>query len=185
MVTFDTTTGALIGAAARESRRTLAGLQGYFQDEEARAVMRQDLLVYRVVAWEPEPEGHPGAVCLATTFLEPGLVGKEYFLTRGHFHANQDRPELEMTLSGEGLLVLMDRSRRTRTEPMTPGSVHHVPPGTAHRVVNTGERPLVFVSYWASETGHDYRTIADEGFGARVFVRDGRAVVVSDPRRVG
>jgi glucose-6-phosphate isomerase len=167
-VHFDPATGALSGRAVTESRRTLAGLAGYFRDEAARAAMPQETLVYRVQAYEPMPEGEPGAVCAATTFLEPGLVGDEFFLTRGHFHENEDRAELEVTISGVGLLVLMTPARRTWTEPMRAGSMHHVPPRTAHRVANIGDAPLVFVSYWPSETGHDYRTIVDQGFGARV-----------------
>ena len=171
--TLDPISGTLRGADVKESRRTLAGLAGYFLDEAARSAMDQERLAYRVQAWEPRPEGEPGAVCCATTFLEPGIVGDEYFLTRGHFHHGEDRPELEVVVAGQGLLVLMDRARRTWSEPMAPGSVHHVAPGIAHRVVNIGEAPLVFVSYWASETGHDYRTIAEEGFGVRVFRRGG------------
>jgi glucose-6-phosphate isomerase len=174
-------TGVLEGAAVKESRRTLAGLAGYFRDETARAAMDQDRLAYRVQAFEPRPEGEHGAVCCATTFLEPGTVGDEYFLTRGHFHANEDCPELEVTVSGTGVLVLMTADRRTRTEAMRPGSVHHVPPGTAHRVANTGDEPLVFVSYWPSETGHDYRTIVEGGFGARMRRVDGRPALVPEP----
>ena len=174
-------TGVLDGAAVRESRRTLAGLHGYFRDETARAAMDQDRLAYRVQAYEPKPEGEHGGLCCATTFLEPGTVGDEYFLTRGHFHANADCPELEVTVSGTGLLVLMTADRRTWTEVMHAGSVHHVAPGTAHRVANTGAEPLVFVSYWASETGHDYRTIVEQGFGARVRRVDGHAVLVPEP----
>jgi glucose-6-phosphate isomerase len=181
LVIFDPTTGVLRGAPIKESRRTLGGLAGYYRDESARRAMDQERLAYRVLAWEPAPEAQAGAVCLATTFLEPGLVGDEFFLTRGHFHARADGPELEVTVAGEGCLVLMDRTRRTWTEPMSPGSVHHVPPATAHRVVNTGESPLVFVSYWPSETGHDYQTIVDAGFGARVLRRDGAPVLLPEP----
>jgi glucose-6-phosphate isomerase, archaeal len=78
------------------------------------------------------------------------------------------------------LLVLMTADRRTWTEPMRAGSVHHVPPGTAHRVSNTGEDLLVFVSYWPSETGHDYRTIVERGFGARVRRIDGTPAIVAE-----
>jgi glucose-6-phosphate isomerase len=173
-------TGVIIGDGVKESRRTLAGLAGYFRDEARRAAMDQSRLAYRVQAYEPRPEGERGAVCCATTFLEPGLVGDEYFLTRGHFHANADCAELEVTVSGTGLLVLMTKDRRTWTEPMRAGSVHHVPPGTAHRVANTGDEPLVFVSYWPSETGHDYRTIVDRGFGARVRQVGGRPELVPE-----
>ena len=155
-------TGVLEGAAVKESRRTIAGLAGYFRDEPARVALNQNRLAYRVQAYEPKPEGERGAVCCATTFLEPGMVGDEYFLTRGHFHANEDCPELEVTVSGTGVLVLMTADRRTWTEPMRAGSVHHVPPGTAHRVANTGDETLVFVSVLAERNRtrlpHDRRT---------------------------
>ena len=38
--------------------------------------------------------------------------------------------------------------------------------------------PLVFVSYWASETGHDYQTILDHGFSARVRQVQGAPVLM-------
>jgi glucose-6-phosphate isomerase len=177
---LDPATGVLTGAGVKESRRTLGGLAGYFRDEAARAAMDQNEIAYRVQAWEPKAEGEHGAVCCATTFLESGLVGDEYFLTRGHFHANADCAELEVTVSGAGLLVLMTKDRRTWTEPMRAGSVHHVPPGTAHRVANIGDNPLVFVSYWPSETGHDYRTIVEHGFGARVRSVNGTPTLVPE-----
>jgi glucose-6-phosphate isomerase, archaeal len=179
-VGLDPITGRLSGPGVTESARTLGALAGVYRDEAAQAAMDQNRVIYRVQAWEPQPEGVEGAVCLATTFLEAGKVGDEYFMTRGHFHANQDRAELEVTISGEGALVLMTADRQTRIERMRPGSVHHVPPGTAHRVANTGGETLVFVSYWASETGHDYETIKRHGFGARVREVSGRAELVSE-----
>ena len=182
MVHFDAKSGDLTGAEVNRSQRTIGGLARYFRDESARAATDQDRVVYRVEAYEPVLEGIPGAVCIATTFLEPGMVGDEYFLTRGHFHANEDRPELEVTISGEGALVLMGCDRITRMEPMNPGSVHHVPPSIAHRVANTGPEPLVFVSYWASETGHDYEAIIREGFSARVRQVEGSPALIPEER---
>jgi glucose-6-phosphate isomerase len=167
-VNLDPATGVLTGEGVVETVRKISDLKGVFANEAAREQEDQDKVAYRVQAFEPCPEGIPGAVCAATTFLEPGSVGDEYILTRGHFHINEDRPELEVTISGEGMLVLMTEDRVTRVEPMRAGSVHHVPPRTAHRVANTGCETLVFVSYWASETGHDYTTIRENGFGARV-----------------
>lgn len=178
-VTLDPGTGHLSGPGVKESARVIGALRGYFADEAARLAMA-DRVAYRVQAYEPKPEGEPGAVCCATTFLEPGLVGDEYFLTRGHFHVNEDRPELEVTVSGEGWLVLMTEDRQTRVEVMSAGSVHHVPPRTAHRVANVGNTPLVFVSYWASETGHDYQTIIDHGFSGRVRRINGAPALVRD-----
>ncbi len=171
-------TGELSGPDVTESTRTIEGLAGYFRDEEARAQMDPDTPVYTVQSYEPEPEGKPGGLCAATTFLQPGLVGDEYFLTRGHFHWDEDRPELEVGISGQGMLVLMDCGGNTWTEDLGPGVVLHVPPSVAHRVVNTGNVPLVFVSFWNSETGHDYAVITERGFGGRVRRVDGAPVLV-------
>src|ERR1041384_611724 len=89
-VQLDPVTGCLSGKGVTASQRTIAGLAGYFLDDRARAELDQDQVVYRVQAFEPKPEGVEGAVCCATTFLEPGTVGDEYFLTRGHFHARSE-----------------------------------------------------------------------------------------------
>jgi glucose-6-phosphate isomerase, archaeal len=180
-VSLNGATGVLTGPGVVESTRRMKDLAGVFRDEAARSALNPEQILYRVQSWEPQPEGTPGAVCLATTFLEPGKVADEYFLTRGHFHANEDRPEMEVVISGQGALVLMDRERHTRIEEMRAGTVHHVPPGTAHRVANTGGDTLVFVSYWASETGHDYEAIRDHGFSARVREVDGRPALLPDP----
>ena len=182
MPEIDLTSGRIGGKDVTTSARTIADLAGVFMDEAARAAMDQSFIAYRVESYEPQPEGTEGAVCCATTFLSPGSVGDEYFMTRGHFHANQDRPEMELTISGEGALILMSRDRRTWIEPLRPGSIHHVPPATAHRVANTGDEPLVFVSFWPSETGHDYETIRNHGFGARLRRVGGKPALVTDDR---
>ncbi|MEP6755148.1 MAG: glucose-6-phosphate isomerase family protein [Chthonomonadales bacterium] len=167
-VHFDPVTGKLSGDQVVLTARTIADLKGVFRDEAARERTDQSIVAYHVEAFEPVPEGTMGGVGLATTYLYAGTVGDEYYFTRGHYHKDEDRPELEVTISGEGYLVLMDRDRVTRVEEMRPGSVHPVGPGIAHRVANTGKDTLVFVSYWASETGHDYATIRERGFSARV-----------------
>ena len=56
---------------------------------------------------------------------------------------------------------------------MVPGTVHYVPGNVAHRVVNTGDEPLVFLAIWPSDAGHDYARIRTTGFGKRVVLRDG------------
>src|SRR5262249_51501343 len=131
-------------------------------------------------AFEPVPAGKEGAICCAATFLEPGKVGDEFFLTRGHFHANPDRPELEIVLSGTGALILMTEDPQTPDQEMRPGSVHPVPARTGHRAANIGQTPLVFISYWPSETGHDYQTIIAQGFSARMRVVNGVPQLVAE-----
>jgi oxalate decarboxylase/phosphoglucose isomerase-like protein (cupin superfamily) len=40
-----------------------------------------------------------------------GKVGKEYFMTKGHFHMRPDRAEFYRGVRGEGMLIMMDRNR--------------------------------------------------------------------------
>lgn len=177
-VHFNPKSGKLSGEEVVTTVRRISDLTGVFSNEAARVAMDQSAIAYEVEAYEPVAEGTMGGVGLATTYLYSGMVGDEYIMTRGHYHANEDRPELEVTISGEGFLVLMDQDRVTRVEEMLPGSVHPVPPGTAHRVANTGSETLVFVSYWASETGHDYGTIREQGFSGRVRKVDDKPTLV-------
>ena len=89
-------------------------------------------------------------------------------MTRGHFHTDPLRGELMFTLRGTGEALLMDRDGKTWTEPMSPGSVHDIDGRYAHRVVNTGEVPLIFLVTWMSDCGHDYESIREKGFGLRL-----------------
>lgn len=145
-----------------QSRRTLRDLQGIFENP----VDEVDRLVYEVHGCPSEVEG-PARLLYATTILYPGDVQGEYFMTRGHFHTDPNRGELVFTLKGSGLLVLMDRNRETWTEAMSLGSTHDIDGRHAHRVVNTGHEPLIFLVAWMSDCGHDYESIRERGFGKR------------------
>ena len=171
-------TGLLSGSGVEEVSRSIADLPGVFADEEARAQLAQDTLVYRVQAFQPVREGTPGGLYWGTTVIQPGLVGEEYFMTKGHFHRLADRAEYYITASGEGALILMDTERRTRWESMSPGSVHYIPGHTAHRVANTGRDPFSFFACWPADAGHDYDTIARQGFSARLLRVNGRPALV-------
>jgi glucose-6-phosphate isomerase len=94
-------------------------------------------------------------------------------MTRGHFHLDSTRGEVCLCLRGEGLLLLMDQDRKTNSQPMTPGSIHLINGKLAHRVVNTGQEPLIFYCTWMSDCGHDYLSIQRDGFGLRVFRSNG------------
>lgn len=100
-------------------------------------------------------------------------------MTRGHFHEKREAAEYYWGISGNGLLLLMDEDRSHRVEAVSPGSLHYIPGWTAHRVVNTGDEPLRFGACWPADAGHDYDTIARDGFSARIFCRDGVPVVVA------
>lgn len=178
LITMDFATGALSGPGVEEVSRTITDLAGVFGDEAAREALAPATLVYRVQSYLPVSEGTEGGLYWGTTFLQPGLVGDEFFMTKGHLHAKRDRGEYYITSSGEGALILMDEQRRTRFEPMRPGSVHYVPSRTAHRVANTGTSVFSFFACWPSDAGHDYGSILREGFSARLRCVDGEPTLV-------
>jgi glucose-6-phosphate isomerase len=150
-----------------QSRRTIGELASIFRDAGAASALPPETLVYETFGCPGEVEGEP-RLLYATTVLQPGTVGGEFFMTRGHFHANPARGELMFTLRGSGALILMDRTRKTWMEEMSPGSTHDIDGRFAHRVANSGTEPLVFLVAWMSDCGHDYESIRDHGFGTRL-----------------
>jgi glucose-6-phosphate isomerase len=99
-------------------------------------------------------------------------------MTHGHFHADRTRAEYYATAAGHGMLMRMDDERKTWGEEMSPGSLHYISGQHAHRVVNTGDVPLIFWACWGSDAGYDYGSIREHGFGARVLQRSGKPAVV-------
>lgn len=167
-VRMDWLTGELTGGPVQSKRKPLGAMRGAYRDATAFEAMDPGQIVYCVQFWTPVEEGTPGGLFWGQTTIYPGAVGDEYFMTAGHFHAERNRAEYYATLCGEGGLVLMDEDRSTRWEPMRPGSVHYIPGGVAHRVANTGSGPLTFMACWPSDAGHDYGSILERGFGARL-----------------
>jgi glucose-6-phosphate isomerase len=139
-----------------------------------------DRLVYRVLGI-PVPERNSEIQC-STTVLEAGLVGDEYFMTKGHFHAVRDRSEIYIGLAGEGRLVLATEDGRSAVEPIRPGTVNYIPGGWAHRSVNVGDEPLVFFAAFVGDAGHDYATIEMRGFPIRIVRGPSGPTVVPNER---
>ena len=116
----------LLGERVENVSRTLGDLRGIFADIDAFSRMPQNMPAYEVSSFLPEQEGTPGGLYFGITYLHPGKVGNEYFMTKGHFHANIDRAEFYWGLEGEGMLILMDQSRRVWAERVFPGSLHYL-----------------------------------------------------------
>jgi glucose-6-phosphate isomerase len=175
---LDWMSGRMDGAEVQRSVKTVGELGGVFVNEAARAGMDAGEVVYSVEWTEPVAAGTDGGLFWGVTRIEPGCVGVEYFMTRGHFHATRDRGEYYGTVSGEGMLVLMEEDGVTRVERMLAGSLHYIPGRVAHRTVNTGSEAMVFWACWPSDAGHDYAAIAAQGFGVRVMRGDNSPRVV-------
>lgn len=175
---MDWTTGMLAGADVRTSRKTFGEIRSLFIDADAARQVPSSLEVYRVQVYTPVADGTEGGLFWGSTTIQPGKVGDEYYMTKGHFHRVRNRAEYYATFQGEGALLLMDEEGATRCEEMRPGSLHYIPGHTAHRVANTGKSPLIFSACWPSDAGYDYETIERDGFGARMRERDGKPVLV-------
>jgi glucose-6-phosphate isomerase len=158
--------------------KTVGQMKGVFLDEQERCGMDPAQVVYALEYWKPVPDGTEGGLFLGNSTVFPGMVGEEYFMTRGHFHAKRDRAEFYSTASGAGLLVMMDEQRRATVQEMSAGSTHYIPGRIAHRVVNTGAVPLTFLACWPSDAGYDYAAIDEHGFSVRVLRRNGVPEVV-------
>jgi glucose-6-phosphate isomerase, archaeal len=175
-VVIDAVTGAISPATGRYIEKLSALRDLYAAPVLADAFIAQhgDIDAYEVIEYRPEGSD----ICFGTTIMAPGKIGDEYFLTRGHYHAKPERGEAYYTQSGEGLLLLHSRSGACRTVEMRPGVCALIPPEWAHRSVNTGTNPLVFVWMCTIDAGHDYNEIAARGMRQRAVEQDGRPVVV-------
>jgi glucose-6-phosphate isomerase len=176
----DWATGVLQGPEVQSSRKTIGDLGNLFLDRASLENIPADTLVYSVQWWSPVPARTEGGLFWGNTVIESGQVGREYFMTHGHIHAKADRTEFYSTIAGTGALILMTEDRHTRMEELTPGSLHHIPPRTAHRVANTGAKPLRFVACWPSDAGYDYEAIRARGFSARLLAVNGVPTLVDE-----
>jgi glucose-6-phosphate isomerase len=160
------------------SERTLRDMDGMFLEPIAAA--RADEVVY-AVSEIPVPVSGSNLLS-STTVIQPGRVGSEYHMTKGHYHAVRDRAEIYLTLAGVGMLVMGAEDGRHQVEPMWRGTVNYVAGGWAHRSVNVGDEPLVFYAVYVADAGYDYATIEEEGFPVLVVAGEGGPEVVPNPR---
>ena len=179
--TLNLDTGAVAGTPVTE--RHLANLRGSFADAGAyvEALARGNPLLYTVST--VAPAAGDGQLHYGLGRLMPGRIGAEYFMTRGHLHSRREAAEVYVGLRGEGCLLLEDeRTGESRLLPLRADSVVYVPGHTAHRTINTGTEPLVYLGVYPAQAGHDYATIASRNFKCVVVERGGQAVMMERRR---
>ncbi len=153
--------------------RKIKDIKEIFTNKEAIKQLDSDKIVYEVESYLPVAENTTGGLFFGITFIHPGTVGIEYFMTKGHFHKILNRAEFYWCIEGEGMLILMDKNRNTWAEKMYPGSLHYINGYTAHRTANTGNSILSFGACWPSDAGHDYDTIITQGFSKILVSQNG------------
>jgi glucose-6-phosphate isomerase len=164
------------------TKRPLSGMAGMYEDDEAfRAqVAGGDPNVYEF--YELTMPESPNELLFGTSIVYPGKVGREYFMTKGHFHTILNTPEVYYCLSGEGYMLMENPEGDWKAERFTPGQAVYVPPRYAHRSINVGEQPLVTFFVYRADSGHDYGTIETKGFRKLIVERNGIAAIVDNPR---
>ncbi|MBS7624175.1 MAG: glucose-6-phosphate isomerase family protein [Candidatus Bathyarchaeia archaeon] len=164
--------------------RRLSDLRKYFYDKRAvESILSrgEDPLIYVVYEIGREREGELNVGC---TIIYPGKIGDEYYFTKGHFHV-KEAGEVYLGISGEGLILMQDRYGGVFTEEIRPETIVYVPPGLAHRSVNTGKNELIFLAIYPSDAGHDYETVDRIGFAKIVVERDGKPTLIDNPNYRG
>ncbi len=171
--------GKITGKDIRNPIKKLKDLPNIFEDDEAFLKLDGEEIIYEVQAILPVKEGLEGGLFYGKTIINPGKVGDEYFMTKGHFHQKIDRAEFYWGIEGEGMLLLMDEDRNCWAEKMYSGSLHYINGYIAHRTINTGTIKLFFGACWSSDAGHNYQKIMDNGFSARLKEVDGKPLLIS------
>ncbi len=170
------------GGAASTVRR-LSQMQDMYADEEAArlAVEAGDPVVYEF--YELGAPEHPGDLAFGTSIVNPGKVGSEYYMTKGHFHTVLDTAEVYYTLAGEGYMLTESPEGDVRLHRLEKGEAVYVPQRYAHRSINTGSEPLVTFFVFRGDAGHNYDTIETKGYRKLVVEGpDGKPVMVDNPR---
>lgn len=171
--------GILSGENVIKKVTTKNDLKGIFQDEQAFQLMKDNEIIYEVRSHYYEKEGKEGGLFFGVTYINPGKIGKEFFMTKGHFHSKKDRAEYYWGIEGEGILLMMDENSTVWAEKIFPGSLHYIKGGIAHRVANTGNKILSFAACWPSDAGHSYEPIVKKGFSVRLIEENNTPILIN------
>jgi glucose-6-phosphate isomerase len=143
--------------------RRVSDLQDYYQDKTAvrELLAAGDPEIYQF--WSVEYAGGGAGLSYGVTTIQPGKVGREFYMTKGHYHAGPG-DEIYLALSGHGTVLLRDQSGQVKTYELKAGKMVYIDEGWGHRTANDGTGALVFVSIWAPGIEHDYERVLREGY---------------------
>lgn len=164
-------------------RRKLSNMRGMFSDEAAyeAQLQKEDVLLYEfydmgVPALETE-------TAYGTSITYAGKVGREFNMTKGHFHERLETSEIYFCLSGNGLMLMENPEGDVQIAEFTPGQAVYVPARYAHRSINIHPTdPLITFFAFPGDAGHDYGTIETKGFRKIVLATESGYEVVDNPK---
>lgn len=165
-----------------KTERKLSHMRNLFYETSIveKILKEDDRIIYE--AYEIRSLGQEGQLSWCTTIIYPGCIGKEYHMTKGHFHRKEGSAELYIGLQGRGYLILQTKEGQFSSTEIEPGIVIYVPPYWGHRVVNTSQEKLIIFAIYASDAGHDYELVEKKGFMNLVFQENDRPKFIKNPK---
>lgn len=186
LITFDLKTGLAGKKDAESLKRPLSRLKDIFSDRSATTALLEkgDPLVYEFYDMGiPEKAGE---IAFGTSIVYPGTVGREFYMTKGHFHTILDTAEVYLCLRGHGMMMMESPEGKVEYRELRPGQAVYVPGRYAHRSINLSkDEQLVTFFAFAADAGHDYGTIEVQGFRKLVLATDDGYEVVDNPNWKG
>ena len=134
----------------------LKDMKNFFSDKASiKARIKENPLIYTVWRLKEKASNY------SLTLLEPGKIGKEHFMTRGHYH-KRPYPEIYILLKGKVLFI--EQNKKIRTIKFKKNVIYYLEPGYAHRTVNIGNTRTELLTIESSKAGHTYKEIEKKGF---------------------
>jgi glucose-6-phosphate isomerase len=167
----------------RVYERRLSDMIGMYEDAAAaRAALEAgNPVIYKV--YEKKIPELAGELQWCTSVTMPGKIGREYYMTKGHYHEVRDTAEIYLCVRGRGYMLMETQEGRTSAAEMRPDVAVYVPARWAHRSVNTGGEPLISFCVYPGNAGHDYGTIETAGFRKRIVEINGKPAIVDNAAR--
>lgn len=177
---FDLVSG--LAKSINSTKRKLSNMRNMFFNT---AILDEMLAAGDEMVYEFYELGLPddaGDVAFGTSIVNPGKVGNEYYMTKGHFHNVLETSEVYFCLSGKGIMLMETPEGEWDVQEMNPGTAVYCPKRYAHRSINVGKEPLVTFFAFRADAGHDYGSIESTGFRKLVVECDGKPEIIDNPK---
>lgn len=162
--------------------RNLSSMRGQYLDENSYSEMlkKEDTVLYEV--YEKLVPEIQGELIQGLSIVHPGKVGKEYFMTKGHFHSVLETAELYLCLKGHGYMMMETPEGYWSAEELLPYIALYVPGRWAHRSINVGNEDLLMLFVYPAHAGHNYATIETKGFRKLIIEDNSNPKIIDNPK---
>lgn len=138
----------------------LKDMQNFFSDKKSvNLKLKGNPIIYEVLRKKA------GDTEYSLTTIKPGKIGKEHFMTRGHYHKN-NFTELYLLLKGKGVLLI--QNKKCIAIKLKKDKIYLISSKYAHRTINTGGDALEILTIQSTKIKYDYKKIEKAGFKKKV-----------------